>query len=321
MARIPVGLDVGFGAFKASAPNKSALVVSHVAEAPAQDYELTPDAASAKGKPDVQVIRNGVGRYLVGADVTQLVSVRARMDYDKLATAPEMRALFYATLSRLDISSKDEIALYVGVPLGFLQGDDVKARIATLKGWMTGAHKWEDGKRDRAANIAAVTLLSQPQAAYLDFVKYDDGRDKAAALLGEVGVISIGHNTLELLAFKDGASIKRFAHGSRSGVRRLLEMTNNKLGGDYSIAELDAQLRAGDLDTTASIGDWLSNIEMEVDTGWQANYKRFTAVVAVGGGLPLARPALKKLFDGRLAKVDDPVMSISRGLLKYGLTQ
>lgn len=318
MARIPVGLDIGFGAFKASAPNKKALVVAHVAEAPAQDIHLTTDS---EDKPDVQIIRNGVGRYFVGAGVTQLAAVSNRMDYDKLATAPEMRALLYATLSKLSLSPKDDIALYVGVPLGFLTGDDFAARIASLKGWMIGAHQWEDGRRERSANVVSVGVMSQPQAAYLDHAKSEDGADKAAALEGEIGVISIGFNTIELLAFKDGRANKRFAHASRSGVRRLLEMTNRKLGGFYSVAELDARLRAGDLDVAPSLNDWHSEIKRVIDEGWSDEHNRFVAIAPVGGGVSFAMPALKSVFDGRLMPASDPVMSISRGLLKYGLTQ
>jgi len=80
---------------------------------------------------------------------------------------------------------------------------------------------------------------------YLINEEGDMPRDKRLAFRGEIGVLSIGLNTAELLVVSNGTPAQRFTTGGTLGVRRLLELTSHD--GLYSLGELDAQLRQGTL--------------------------------------------------------------------------
>ena len=318
MAKRTRGLDVGFGAFKIFGDTGGHTIVSHVSEAAAN--EIAFEAVGLKTKTEARLICNGVGRHWVGLGAAELGSVAMRLDYDRLTGSPEMKALFYAALGQAGATSRDVVNLTVGVPLGFLVGEDWKPRVAALKSWMQGAHEWTDGKRDRATYVEKVGIISQPHAAYLDDVLLLDGTaNPATAVSGEVGVISIGFNTIELLVMEDGQPSRRFAHGEKVGVRRLLESANTALGNAYSLAELDAKLRTGKLSIVNALPVWSSSILSSIERAWGETHHRFSRVVAVGGGVQFLDRTLRAMFGSRLVVPQDEVMSIARGLYKLGV--
>jgi len=316
-----VGLDLGFGAFKIYTADASGVVVSHVSEARVGDAGLS--AIGVNIDPTTQVITNHIGKYYVGLGAAKLGRVNSRLDYDRLTGAPEMRALLYASLGKIGPTYKDTIGLIVGVPVGFVMGDadEVKARVRAAKDWLIAEHSWLDGKRERTATVSSVSIISQAQAAYIDYSHDSTGEPIDENVDGEIGVVSIGHNTVELLAMSDGEPVRRFMFGEKAGVRRLLETVNIALGGSYDIAELDARLRAGKLDIKNGLESWSSEIAGVIERGFNGASGRFRKVVAVGGGVRFVQPTLKRLFGSRLVVPDDAVMSIARGLHKFGLQQ
>jgi len=325
MASKIYGWDVGYGKSCLYGSDGGNAVVSHVSEAKAQQIDFK--AIGADSKIRAQLITNGIGRYWVGLGASELGSVSTRTDYDRIAGSPEVRALLYASLGKFTLSWQDRVHLVVGVPLGFVTGDNVAERIASLKGWLTRdkeqakAHQWQDGRKDHVANIGRVSVLSQAQAAYLDYVLNDDGTENDNAVAGEVGVISIGHNTVEMVAIADGEVVKRFACAENAGVRKMLTTINNSLGGGYEIAELDVKLREGKLDYAKAAESWSSNLEGVIERGWGMAHARFAKVVAVGGGVRFALPMLKRVFGNRLVQSDDAIQSVARGLYKFGVSQ
>lgn len=320
MSKQVVGLDLGFGAFKIYTPDASGIVVSHVAEARVGDAGLSTVGLNID--PTTQVITNHIGRYYVGLGSAKLGRVNSRLDYDRLTGSPEMRALLYASLGKIGPTYKDTIGLVVGVPIGFVMGeaDEVKARVRAAKEWMLAEHRWMDGKKERTATVSSVSILSQAQAAYIDYAFDSTGQPIDENVDGEIGIVSIGHNTVELLAVSDGEPVRRFMLGEKSGVRRLLETVNTAMGGGYEIAELDARLRAGKLNIQNATDSWLEEIAGVMERGFNGASGRFRKVLAVGGGVRFVQPMLKRTFGARLVVPDDAVMSIARGLHKYGLT-
>jgi len=312
-----LGLDAGFGAFKVYGENGGEQVVAHVAEAPSAEIDFA--AVGMGGKPTATLITNGIGRFYVGMGAAELGRVNNRMDYDRLTGSPELKAIYLASLGKAGANSRDSISLVAGVPLGFVSGDGVKERVAQLKGWMAGEHHWEEGRKARGANVTSVAVLSQPHAAYLDYVLNDDGTENDNAVAGEMGIISIGHNTIELLVTEDGNPSRKFAHGEKAGVRRMLETINKELGGGYEIAELDSKLRVGKLNAEKAIATWGSEVASVIERAWGESHRRFAKVIAVGGGIRFVQPQLKKLFGSRLVVPEDAVMAIARGLYKFGV--
>lgn len=320
-----IGFDPGYGAAKLFSSTGGYTVVAHVTPAKADQIDF--GAIGIEQKTNAQLISNGIGRWWVGAGASDIGPVNSRMDFDSLSGSPELRAVLYAALGKIGPTSKDTLHLVVGVPLGFVTGNGVKERVSNLKNWLLQAdsadpmHRWQEGRKERAARITQVTVLSQPHAAYLDYVLDDSGRENDNAVAGEYGVISIGHNTVEMMVIKDGEPSRRYAHSAHAGVRQLLEEVNEARGGGYEIAQLDKDLRDGTLDRPASAdAAWQSDLAKVIYSGWSEDHKRFSQIIIAGGGIRFAMPTLKKIFGvSKLRQVDDPVISISRGLYKFGV--
>src|SRR5690606_8011733 len=98
----------------------------------------------------------------------------------------------------------------------------------------------------------------------------------------EIGIISIGFNTVELLVVQDSAPVQRFTAGSTNGVRRLLELLNP--GGLYSLGELDTQIRTGSLATGDALNVWEREVTGQVERVWGTAWRRFASIILVGGG-------------------------------------
>lgn len=153
-----------------------------------------------------------------------------------------------------------------------------------------------------------------------DYLLTEDGempQDKRLAFRGEIGILLIGMNTVELLVVSNGAPVQRFTAGGTLGVRRLVELTtHDRL---YSLGELDAQLRQGALDIRDAVPVWQSEVTGFVEKNWGASYRRFQVVVVAGGGTTILRDGLLSRFKDRAFIPDDPVISTARGLYKYTL--
>jgi hypothetical protein len=162
-------------------------------------------------------------------------------------------------------------------------------------------------------------VTSQPVGAFFDYLIDDSGQyipQRKAALKKEVGICSVGMNTVELLVIRDRAPVDRFTSGNTLGVRRLLDICNH--GDLYSRGELDSQLRAGDLDYKSALPIWGSEVGGLVEKVWGRAWRRFACVIVVGGGAVLLKDQLQITFQGRAFVPDAPVMATARGLYKIG---
>jgi hypothetical protein len=84
---------------------------------------------------------------------------------------------------------------------------------------------------------------------------------------------------------------------------------------------LDTLLRANKLDITQALPIWEREVTGEIEKRWGKAWRRFTAVILVGGGAILLRNSFPYFFNGKGILVDDPVQSIARGLWKLSLFQ
>jgi hypothetical protein len=135
----------------------------------------------------------------------------------------------------------------------------------------------------------------------------------------EIAVISVGFNTIEMVVLRDNQAVSRFIAGEKLGVRRFLELANESRRGLFSLGELDIRLRAGALDEPAALSKWSAQVHGHIERTWSDAAQRFDHVIAVGGGSLLLRQALTDLFGNRLIESDEPVLSVARGLYKFGL--
>lgn len=315
-----IGLDMGMGATKLWSDAGGKIILSQVAMPTREDIDLKALGMSAKRRPIT--ILNGAGRLLVGEGAHDAGAPVERLDYDKLAGSPEMKALVYAALTSQNTSEDDPIALMIGLPLGLAAGDDSKKRVDAVKVWLAGAHVWRADKVEHVAVVSRVGCVSQAHAAYLDWLLCFDGQPAGRQIKGkEIAVISIGFNTIELLVLRDNQAVARFTAGEKLGVRRFLELANESRRSLFSLGELDVRLRAGALDEPAALGKWAAQVHGHIERQWGDAAQRFDHVIAVGGGALLLRDALGDLFRSRLIESDEPVLSVARGLYKFGLMQ
>jgi hypothetical protein len=239
------------------------------------------------------------------------------LDFDRLIGSPEMRALVYGAWSRYIQSHgvfDGGLSLMVGLPLQTM-GEDMKDYRKAMKGWLTGNHSWSADGMQYSVVVERVRLTSQPVGAFFDYVMDDEKKyipSRSKALTEEVGVLSVGFNTLEFMVIENQMATEKFTGGEKLGVRRLLELINPK--NTYSLGELDVKLRNGDLKHREKLPIWASEVNGAIERIWKEALERFAAVLVVGGGAVLLGDQLK--LKGKGVVADQPVMSIAHGLYK-----
>jgi hypothetical protein len=276
-------------------------------------------------------VRTAGGAFYLGLGAHDWGRPVENMDHERFTGTPEMRALIYGALSQyLDMVEAKarfpdlnlSLNLTVGLPIEALTGEEeaVKATAAAVRRWTEGAHTWEADSRADAVTVQSVTVTLQPAGALYDYLLDEAGAfipARKAHFGAEIGVISIGMNTLEVLLTRAGKIVPGETHGARLGVRRLLELCNP--GELYTLGELDSQLRLGKLDVTTALPIWASEVTGLLERRWGAKHRRFAAVILVGGGVKLLRQQLALRFGGKGYIPDDPVLATAAGLYKFTL--
>lgn len=320
-----LGLDLGYGNIKLFGRAGSIVLPSHVAAS--QGHVLSHlGGLAADDRPLAITVDDQP--YYVGSGAHRWGRPIENLDYERLTGSPEIRALLYGSLTQYMASAEitSSLCLYVGLPLEPLSAAeaDVQATVAAIRKWLLGVHIWQSPAGDHRVNIERVEVTSQPAGAYFDYILDDNGRPhpaRAGQLQNEIGVVSIGFNTVERMVIQSGRPVQKFTAGSTAGVRRLLERINEQSDNLYSLGELDDLLRAGGLDTRHAIDDWARQVGGELERSWGTSWRRFAHVVLVGGGAVLLNGRLLPKFAGRASVPDQPVMAIARGLYKLSLAQ
>ncbi len=314
------GVDLGMGAIKLYGAHGGLQVLSQVALAGAQKVQAMLGLANKR--PPLEIV-TATGQFYVGDGAHDWGRPIENMDYDRLTGSPEITALFLAAMTRylqahgpLD----GAVAVMVGLPLETMLGDAAQTNADAVRRWLKGQHEWTADGEAYALEIDDARCTSQPAAAYFDAILDPDGKlipGRRLFASAEVGVISIGFNTIELLVVRDKAPVQRFTAGSTVGVRRLLELVNRER--HYSRGELDVLLRANKLDIREALPIWSREVFGQIETQWGRMFRRFACVIVVGGGSILLRDALMAKFNGKAMFPDDPVLAIARGLCKFAL--
>ncbi len=322
----PFGIDPGNGAIKVRGPAGGLQLPAHVA-ADAQGARATVRVAGLGAAKPPRQIRSAAGVFYVGPGAHDWGRAVENMDHDRFTGTPELRALVYGALTsyaeQFD-GLPPALDLTVGLPVEPLTGDDeaVRATVTAVKRWLEGQHTWEADGRSFTVAVENVAITLQPAGALYDYLLDLQGAfvpARKAHFAAEIGVVSIGMNTIEALLVRGGKLVPGETHGARLGVRRLLELCNPEEL--YTQAELDGQLRAGRLDVGAALPIWSSEVIGLLERRWGAKHRRFACVVLVGGGVQLLRQPLMARFAGKAFIPDDPVLATARGLYKFTCLQ
>jgi hypothetical protein len=311
-----LGFDMGMGALKLWAKPGGLQLVSQVASN--GHGRLSDRIIGLKNRRRPILVSGDFGSFYVGPAAHEHGRPVENLDFDRLTGAPEMRVLVYAAFAQYQDEYgpfDDGLSLMVGLPLQMMTGDSAKDYQRGVKTWLMGKHEFSVNNLSYCIDIQEVRQTSQPVGALFDYV-LDDRLKVVADPREEVGVISVGFNTVELLVVKDGGAVERFTRGNTLGVRRLLELFN---GDDlYSLGELDGMLRAGGLrsELKSALPIWIREVNGEIEKVWGASHRRFARVLITGGGALLLKEALTLQFGHRAWLPSDPVLSIARGLWK-----
>lgn len=315
------GIDPGAGALKLYGPAGGVQVPAILAVD--EGFTATRMVGLAQRKPPLR-IRTANGRFFIGASAHEWGRPLSEdLEHDRFTGSPELRAVLaagFTTYAQLAPSLSEPLTVYLGLPLEALAATEGVAE--AVRRWLVGAHTWQADGRSYSLTIETVRITSQPAGALFDYLLDAQGAftpEHKAHFDREIGVISIGMNTVELLVARGGAVQERFTAGRTAGVRRLLELVN--ADGLYTLGELDTRLRAGKLDIAAELPVWEREVISFIERRWAGAYRRFAAVVVVGGGALLLRERLVGRFDGRAWLPDDPVLATARGLYKLALLQ
>lgn len=307
--------DFGAGNFKRYSAQGGVVIPSQVAAAVGESLGAVAGLrASARPK---KVSINGY-RFYVGPGAHDWGRPIENLDDARFVSgSPELRALMYAAWPETETPQQ----VIVGLPQSALEDATVGETSTGLKGWLNGEHAWSDDDRERAGMVSRVTISSQAAGALFDYLLDDDGRfvpSRKAHFADEIGILSIGMNTLEFLTVRGGKTVNRFTASETAGVRRLLSLVDPQ--GLYSRGELDGMLRAGQLPAVKGATPiWASEIAGHVERIWEKRHRRFAAIVIVGGGALLLREEMLRWFNGKAFIPDDPVIAVARGLYKLAV--
>jgi hypothetical protein len=318
---INLGVDLGMGALKLWSKAGGWQLVSQVASN-GQGHLADGIIGLKNRKRPMLVSSGGSGTFFVGDGAHEHGRPVENLDFERLTGAPEMRALLYAALAQYqnEYGPFDApLRLMVGLPLQMMTGDSAKDYQRDIRTWLKGSHRFDVDNVSYEIEVDDVKQTAQPVGALFDYVLDHRAQmiaDRGTALLDEVGVISVGFNTVELLVVRDRGAAERFTAGNTIGVRRLLELVNRE--NLFSLGELDSKLRAGRLngELKQALPVWAREVNGEIERRWGQSHRRFAKVLIVGGGALLLKEALTMQFGHKAYLSDDPVLSIARGLWK-----
>lgn len=306
-----IGIDLGYGAIKIASPKGTYQLPSFVGVAQVSRIANTEGAKRSKASTHIIVDGNA---YRVGSNAHSDGKPLENLDYERLLGSPEIKALTFAALVNHDTT--ENIDAMVGLPLGLLSEESAKSNAAAVRKWMLGTHNVIVDGKAHTITINSVGITSQPIGALYDYILTSKGKphkSNAATVKGEVGIISVGFNTIEMYTMRNKATVQRLSSSTKNGVRRLLELCDPH--GHHTLGEKDDLLRAGVLDVSAQKPIWSREVRGDIEKTWGDVWQRFGSIIAVGGGTIILNGSMEQ-YEDKMHKPDDPVFSIASGLYK-----
>ena len=274
--RSNVGLDPGFGGFKAACvgPGSTQVVtVPSVVGVGETDMGLLSLGALGRRRrsrqPD-QVTFDKI-TYLVGEGVARYTRPVERMDFLRLRDGPELRALFFDVVFRLlgeacpeqkrrgqhrangsarSVHDTLTINVMVGLPVEVMADrEQARATLRALRGWMVTRHKYTVNGHEVTLDVENVKVMAQPAGTFFAWGLDNQGKwvRGRGALKAPVAICDIGFHTLDLFTVEGGEVVARFTGGDTVGMRRAAELIINAVqtghGVDLSLHEADALVR------------------------------------------------------------------------------
>ena len=277
--------------------------------------------------------------FLVGPNVADFTEPVDRLDFDRFTDSPELRAAFYAGISRLVNGGPRRVALAVALPVEVVQDKAEAQRVEEgLRKWLLGEHRFSVDGVDTSLTVAALRArIPQPVATWFDW-----GLNRAGewvlgpeAQKSPVLIIDQGFNTLDVLVIEQGRISERVSDGDTLGMRRAAERLIRAIKHQHRV-ELELS-RADELirqavngqaattyvngqatDVTAEARQSLRSLEADVynflDRAIGKNAGAYRILLTGGGALALAGMLQRRFPQASL--MAEPVLANARGLAK-----
>lgn len=322
MSMHDIGFDIGFGNIKLFDSKGSTVFASHVA---VWNRQYSEEAVNGEQiEEDAICIEFDGRKFYTGLNADRHGRTIGNLGFNRIQGSLEARALLYGAFTKHFSDhgkTRKPIRLWVALPVDMLD-EDADDTSADVSEWLAGDHEWTGDGDSYKMEIAAVEIKSQPAGALFDFVYDDSGNpiaDNMAMLKKEIGVISVGFNTVEMLVMRGAKPDHGMTSGEPNGVRRLLEIVRGE--NNYELSTLDAYLRTGAIDDEVSraMDTWVEMVQANIERNWGTAWRRFGKIIVVGGGATLMNGHLTKYFRGKTYMPDLPIESIARGMYKRSL--
>jgi hypothetical protein len=351
--RSNVGLDPGFGGFKAACvgPGSTQVVtVPSVVGVGEMDMGLLSLGALGRRRrsrqPD-QVTFDNI-TYLVGENVARYARPVERMDFLRLSDGPELRSLFYDVVFRLlgkgehqgngsARSFEDTLTINVMVNLPvevMADREQARATLRALRGWMATRHKYALNGREVTLDVENVKVMAQPAGTFFAWGLNSQGTwvRGQRALRAPVAICDIGFHTLDLFTVEGGEVVARFTGGDTVGMRRAAELIISTVwtghGVDLSLHEADALARKRDprLHTARGEVKLRAQVDQALDTTAAAvvtfverqwgNGRQFAHLLFTGGGAEALKATLLRQYPHGVV-LPNAVTANALGLARY----
>jgi hypothetical protein len=312
------GLDLGFGNFKLVGTAANIVLPSHVAIQSGAEYKV---AGLDNGNRPICITKDQT-KYFAGAGAHGWGTAIENVDSNRLLGSPEASVLMYATftkyMKKIKATKLENVAVAVGLPLELSKADEAKTNASKVKGWIRGDHTWIADGIEYSLSIQTVFVTSQAAGIIQDFALDMNGKPIGAnksVIGGEVGLISIGYRTIEIMMLEGMKMNQNLTAGKLGGVREFLELCNTDQL--FTLGELDDKLRIGQVGTNEQQLVWERGAIGQIEKVWMKKWQRFEKVIIVGGGAEIASKTISNYFGAKLHKPKEPVLAIARGMFKW----
>lgn len=279
--------------------------------------------------------------YLVGPQVAAFTRPVERLDLQRFADSPELRALLYATLAHFLDGATHHLALAIALPVEALQDRAEAQRLErAMAAWLLGPHTFSvDGITTTVHIHHLRARIAQPVATWFDWGLDHAGQwiQGADALRAPTLIIDQGYNTLDVLALQAGQVNLRHTAGDLLGMRRAAErlcaLLAHRHGLELDLPSADALIRRAvtgqrantyvngqELDVTDAAHQALASLTAEVTAFVErlvGRGRQFRILLTGGGALALA-PRLLQLYP-QATVMPEPVLANARGLAKLAV--
>ena len=331
-------LDPGFGGFKTAIVNGSVFTATTravIGSGTLTTHNLATGLNRGRDYARPLAVEFDGMRYLVGENVHRYTRPIERLDFQRLANGPELRALCYASLYQLHQQCWfTEINVLVGLPVQVLSNNSLASSIrAQLRRWMVGRHVVTVNGEEVEFIIKKIKTMAQPLGSFFAWGMDNNGQwvqsDNPRA---QFAVGDIGFNTLDLFVIEDGRVNERYSAGDTLGMRRATSLIKRSVQHDFgvviSLQEADALMRqrapilhhsGGSTDLMSLVeqakNDAFGGIASYLEDVW-GNARQFRRVILTGGGAEALRSQLLSLYPHAII-LPDAQTANAVGLAKF----